>query len=176
MLGPHGYVVGAPGKNELCHRLVERAWFSGLTDDAFWDTKLRAPDCYNAAAARSVLPVFLKRTQWALAGATRAQIRARTEAAIKAGKIRAPEQGALNYMLSKEGNLGPNANYGPWRPHIMFFMPPKPLTEWGANTNGRAPRCWSSDPGIDPYSMLYIPVAAWSDGTPAAGAGAHHTM
>ena len=55
VLGPKGHVTAAPGKNGfVC--IVERAWFSGLKDDGFWNPKLRGPDCYNREAARSVLP------------------------------------------------------------------------------------------------------------------------
>src|SRR6185437_3858819 len=100
VLTPHGYVSTGPGRNGfVC--LVERAWFSGLADDGFWNPKLRGPDCYNRRAARSVLPTFLTRTQWVLAGASQHDILERTHAAVAAGRIGPPEVGSLNYMLSK---------------------------------------------------------------------------
>ncbi len=37
--------------------LVQRSWFSGLTDNEFWNPRERAPICFNPQAARTVLPV-----------------------------------------------------------------------------------------------------------------------
>ena len=174
VLGPHGYVMAAPGKNGfVC--LVERAWFSGLQDDGFWNPKLRGPDCYNREAARSVLPTFLARTKWALAGASQAEIRARTRAAMAAGRIRPPEIGAMNFMMSKDGYLGDDAG-GPWHPHVMFFTPPIPTVDWGANMPGT--RVFGTDAvaGVDPYTTFYVPLTVWSDGTRDGDSGAHHAM
>jgi hypothetical protein len=172
VLGPHGYVPAAPGKNGfVC--VVSRAWFSGFQDDEFWNPKERGPICYNRQAARSILPTFLTRTTWVLAGASQAEMLARTRAALAAGRIRAPETGSLTFMMSKDGYLGDAAG-GPWHPHVMFYMPPMPLADLGANLPGT--RVFGTDAGVDPYTMLYVPVAAWSDGTPDATTAAHHTM
>jgi hypothetical protein len=172
VLGPHGYVSAVPGKNGfVC--LVERAWFSGLADDGFWNPRLRAPICFNRQGARSVLPTFLTRTTWALAGVSQAEMLARTREAVARGRIPAPEAGALTFMMSKDGYLGDDAG-GPWHPHVMFFMPPMPLADLGANLPGT--RVFGTDAGVDPYTMLYVPVAAWSDGTPDQGPGARHNM
>jgi hypothetical protein len=171
-LGPHGYVSAAPGKNGfVC--LVERAWFSGLADDGFWNPRLRAPVCFNPEGARSVLPNFLKRTEWVLAGATQAQIRMRTRREMAAGRFRQPEIGTITFMMSKGGYLGDDAG-GPWHPHLMFFMPPIPTSDWGADLPGS--RVYSTEAGIDPYTMFYVPVPAWSDGTPDARLPGGHQM
>ena len=163
VLGPHGYETAVPGKNGfVC--LVERAWFSGLLDDGFWNPKLRGPDCYNRQAARSVLPTFLERTKWAMAGETRAAMQARTRAAMAAGRIKPPEIGSMNLMMSKLGYLGDDAG-GPWHPHVMFFTPPIPLADWGANLPGARVVGSAAAPGLDPYTTFYVPVATWSDGT-----------
>ena len=172
VLGPHGYVPAASGKNGfVC--LVERAWFSGVSDDGFWNPKLRGPDCYNREAARSVLPTFLTRTKWVLAGASQAEIRTRTAAAMADGRIRPPEAGAMNFMLSKDGYLGDDAG-GPWHPHLMFYTPPIPTADWGANLPGT--RVLGTDAGVNPYTIFYVPVTRWSDGTPDADQGAKHQM
>jgi len=172
VLGPHGYVSGAPGGNGfVC--LVERAWFSGLQDDGFWNPKLRAPVCFNPEAARSVLPTLRTRTTWAMAGVSQAEMLKRTRAAMAAGNIPAPAIGSLTFMMSKDGYLG-DGPHGPWRPHLMFFMPPMPTTDWGADLPGT--RVFSTAAGVDPYTMFYVPVAAWSDGSPADRAGEHHAM
>jgi hypothetical protein len=172
VLGPHGYEKAAAGDNGfVC--LVQRAWFSGFADDGFWNPRLRAPICYNPQAVRSVLPAFLTRTTWALAGVSPAQMLARTRTAIAAGRFRAPVAGALTFMMSKEGYLGDDAN-GPWHPHLMFYMPPLPAAEWGANLPGTG--VIGTEAGVDPYTMIYVPVAAWSDGTPDARPGGRHQM
>jgi hypothetical protein len=167
-----GYVLVAPGGDGfVC--LVQRAWFSGLADDGFWNPKLRAPICYNRQAARSVLPAFLKRTAWAMAGASQAEIRQRIRAAMAAGRYPPAEAGAITYMMSKEGYLG-DGPHGPWRPHLMFYMPPMPTADWGADLPGTG--VYSTEAGIDPYTMFYIPVGAWSDGTPYVAAAAKPMM
>jgi hypothetical protein len=173
VLGPKGYVTAAPGKNGfVC--LVQRAWFSGLADDGFWNPKLSAPICYNPEAARSVLPVFLTRTSWAMAGVSQAEIRRRTRAAMAAGKLLAPAIGGMSYMMSKQGYLG-DGPHGPWRPHLMWYMPASVKTsDWGADLAGS--RIYSTEAGIDPWTMFYVPVATWSDGTPDEAASAHHSM
>lgn len=167
VLGPQGYETAVPGKNGFTC-LVERAWFSGLKDDGFWNPKLRGPDCYNRQAARSVLPTYLLRTKWVLAGASQSEILARTRAAMVAGQIHAPEIGSMNFMLSKGGYLGDRA-HGPWHPHMMFYMPPMPISDWGADLPGT--RVYGADAGVDPYTMFFVTVASWSDGSPDAGHG-----
>jgi hypothetical protein len=172
VLGPHGYVSAAPGKNGfVC--LVSRAWFSGFEDDGFWNPKERGPICFNRQAARSVLPTFLTRTRWAMAGVSRPEMLKQTRAAVAAGKIRAPETGSLTFMMSKDGYLGDDAN-GPWRPHPMFYMPPMPTADWGADLPGT--RVFAAEAGVDPYTIFYVPVAVWSDGSPDQTRGAEHTM
>src|ERR1700684_696355 len=56
VLGPRGYELAAKGKNGfVC--AVERGWSAGADDPDFWNPKLRGPICFNAAAARSYLPI-----------------------------------------------------------------------------------------------------------------------
>ena len=172
VLGPKGYVMGAKGENGfVC--LVQRAWFSGLQDKAFWNPKLRAPICFNPQAARSVLPTFLTRTTWALAGVSQPEILKRTHTAVAAGKVRTPEIGSLTFMMSKDGYLG-DGPHGPWHPHLMFYMPPMRTADWGADLPGT--QLFGAEAGVDPWTMFFVPVAKWSDGTPDQGAGVRHGM
>jgi hypothetical protein len=159
-----GYVSAAPGKNGfVC--MVQRSWFSGLEDGEFWNPKERSPICFNRQAAHSVLPMFLKRTQWVLAGLSRAQIIARTHAAIAAGQIRAPAAGAITFMMAKDAYLSDQVGGG-WHPHVMFFTPRMSTADWGANLPGSP--VMGAAAGADPYAVFYVPVPAWSDGTPDA--------
>jgi hypothetical protein len=172
VLGPNGYVSAGPGKNGfVC--IVSRSWFSGLKDDGFWDPKERGPICFNRESARSVLPTYLQRTTWVLAGVSRDEILTRTTAAMATGQIPPPETASMTFMLSKQGDLGDNANGGPWRPHLMFYMPPIPTADWGANLPGT--RVYGDQAAGDPYTVFYVPVGAWSDGSPyEAPATPHH--
>jgi hypothetical protein len=172
VLGPKGYSTAVAGKNGFTC-LVERAWFSGLKDNGFWNPKLRGPDCYNRQAARSVLPTFLARTLWVLAGASQKGVLQRTRAAMAAGRVRVPETGSMNFMLSKLGYLG-DGPHGPWHPHLMFYLPPMPVSDWGADLPGT--HVFAAAAGVDPYTMFFVPVATWSDGSPDDPAGARHDM
>jgi len=159
-LGDHGYETAVKGKNGfVC--LVLRAWASGFDDAGFWNPKGRSPICYNPAAARSVLPTDLRRTQWVLAGASKAEMIDRTRAAIAAGQIAPPEVGAMSYMMSKDGYL--NDRDGHWHPHLMFFLPRMPTAEWGANVPGGA--VMGDGGGLEPVTTFFVSVPQWSDGT-----------
>jgi hypothetical protein len=176
VLGDHAYETAAPGKNGfVC--LIQRAWASGLDDAEFWNPRERTPICFNPAAVRSVLPAYLERTRWVLAGATREDILARTRAAVAAGRYVAPEIGAMSYMLSRLGYLSDDAG-GPWHPHLMFFLPSAAAapTAWGANLPG-SPVLGASGSILEPVTVFFIPVRKWSDGTLDADASpAAHAM
>ena len=171
VLGPKGYVSAAKGTNGfVC--IVLRGWFSGLKAKEFWNPRVRGPICFNRQAARTVLPTFLTRTAWAMSGVSLAEISRRTQADMKAGRIPRPATGAMTYMLSKQGYL--SSVHTAWHPHIMFFMPPMPTADWGADLPGA--HIFSTAAGGDPYTMFYIPVGTWSDGTPDESAGMKHSM
>jgi hypothetical protein len=172
VLGKRSYETAVNGTNGfVC--LVQRSWDQSFDHPEFWNPKIRGPECDNARAARSVLPSYLERTRWVLAGKSVAEMRALTEKAWAAGRIPMPEPGAMAYMLSEGGYLS-DSNAGPWHPHVMFMMPPTPDTEWGANVAG-API--SADlTGHDAMSYFFVVVPKWSNGKwawPHAGGGGH---
>lgn len=160
-LGVRGYDVAASGKNGFAC-IVQRSWANDFRDAEFWNPKVRAPICFNPAAARSVLPEYLKRTQWVLSGASRTELLEREKSAIAAKEITVPETGAMCYMMSKHGYLGDNVG-GPWHPHLMFFLPPTAAAQLGANQPGSP--VITFPPDILPVSIFLVPVAKWSDGT-----------
>jgi hypothetical protein len=161
VLGANGYDVAAKGSNGFTC-LVERSWATMFDDPEYWNAKIRAPNCYNAAATRSVLSEYLTRTEWVLAGADVATAKARTIAAVKAGTIRAPEVGSMCYMMSKAGYLSDKAG-GHWHPHLMYFLPRTDAAKWGANMPGSPMLAFVSK--IEPQTVFFAPVPAWSDGT-----------
>jgi hypothetical protein len=162
VLGPQGYFSAVKGKNGfVC--MVQRAWFSGLNDAEFWNPKTRAPICFNPQGARSVLPPFLERTQWALAGASKDEIIARTRAEVAANTFPVPEVGVITYMLAKDAYHSDRV-HGSWHPHLMFFVPKTSAADWGANLPGS--QVLGDGDGIQPYTIFLVPVARWSDGSP----------
>jgi hypothetical protein len=161
-LGAHGYETAVKGQNGfVC--LVERAWANNFDNAGFWNPKMRAPICYNAAAARTVLPTDIRRAQWAMAGVSQAQMAERTKAAIAARQVVAPEVGAMSYMLSKQGYLNDSA--GHWHPHVMIFLPRMAPAQWGAGAAGGVVS--GDDSSLEPLTVFFVPVTRWSDGTPA---------
>ena len=163
VLGKRGYEVAVKGKNGfVC--LVQRSWTAGFEDPEFWNPRLRAPDCLNPPAVRTVLPQYLKRTESVLAGATRQKLVEEARSAFASHSFVPPEAGSFAFMLSKNGYLSDDAA-GPWLPHVMLFVPHGQAANWGAGLEG-SPVLGADGSPIEP-TVLFIPVRRWSDGTPA---------
>lgn len=163
VLGRHGYTTAVKGTNGfVC--FVERSWTAPFDDDEFWNPKSRGPNCFNPPAARSVLPQYLRRTEWILAGADKEQVAEKAHAEFASGRFTAPEAGSFSFMLSNEGYLGDRAG-GPWYPHLMFFVPNGQAATWAAGLKG-SPVLGADGSPFEP-TILYIPVGHWSDGSPA---------
>jgi len=162
VLGRHGYETAVKGKNSfVC--VVQRSWTAGIDDPDFWNPKLRAPICFNPPAARSYLPLTIKKTEWVLAGQSKAQMFDSVKAALDKNELPALASGAMCYMMSKQGYLSDRD--GHWHPHLMFFVPETDAATWGANLLG-SPIMASKDTS-DRLTVFLIPVAKWSDGTVA---------
>lgn len=161
--GRKGYETAVTGKNGfVC--LVERSWTAVADNGEFWNPKNRFPICYNAPAARFLLPLTVKKTEMALAGQSHAQIIAGVEAF---GKKELPplEPGAMCYMMSSQGYLSDALGHG--APHLMFYVPQG--TSWGGDAPGspvlQGPQQFPGPP--KPVSILVIMAPKWSDGTAA---------
>ncbi len=163
VLTRHGFENAVEGKNGfVC--IVERAWTSPFDAPEFWNPKNRSPICYNPAAVRSVLPYTFKRTEMVLAGLSNPQMLERIKAAVARNELPTPEPGAMSYMLSKESYLNDKA--GHWVPHLMFHIPKVDGATWGANLPG-SPVVLNPHDVPEPETIFFVPVSAWSDGTPA---------
>jgi hypothetical protein len=163
VLTPQGYVTARKGSDGfVC--LVTRSWDNpvDVKRARFWDLKFRAPYCFNPAAARSVLPRYLMRTQWVVAGASESEIGDREEAAWAAGELGEPARGAMSYMMSK-GGRGIGGEPGPWRPHLMFYFPRARTPNWGANLTDNP----VFGDAHEDTAVFYVLVPVWSDGSPA---------
>ena len=170
VLGEHGYETAIAGSNGfVC--FVERSWAAGFDDAEFWNPKLRAPNCFNPPAVRSVLPQFLRRTEWVLAGVARAQMIENTRAAFASRRFTDPEAGSLSFMLSKQGYVSDDAA-GPWLPHVMFFVPRGQAVAWGAGLED-SPVLGVEGSPLEP-TVLFVPVRSWSDGSPAPPPASKH--
>jgi len=160
VLGRHGYETAVKGKNGfVC--LVQRSWTADIDDPDFWNPKLRAPICFNPAAARSYLPLEIKKTELVLAGQSKAQMFESIKVGLDKKELPTPESGAMCYMLSKQGYLSDRD--GHWHPHLMFFLPQTDPQTWGANLPN-SPILAGDDPQ-DRLTVFLVPVAKWSDGT-----------
>ena len=163
VLGPQGFEIAAKGKNGfVC--LVQRSWSAPKNDPDFWNPKLRSPICFNPPAARSYLPLTIKRTELILAKRSEEQMFAALEAAIASKQLPAPEAGAIGYMMSKQGYLSDRD--GRWRPHLMFFAPVTDPALWGANVSGSPVFAFKDT--SEHRTVFLLPVGKWSDGTDAA--------
>lgn len=160
---PQGYVTAAPGSNGfVC--LVERSWNTYFDDAEFWNPKIRAPNCYNAAAARSVLPAYLKRTALVLERASRAEIEKKVGDAVASGQLTAPEVGSMSYMMSPKSHLSDLTGHS--HPHLMFYLPRMEASAWAANLHDAPVTADQGRP--EPLTIFYSPTPRWSDGTPVA--------
>jgi hypothetical protein len=160
VLRAHGYETAVKGKNGfVC--LVERSWDADFNDPVFWNPTIRGADCLNPEAAKSVLPHFRERAEWALSGLSKEEMIAKTKAEIAANNYSLPGPGAVAFMLSKEQHLAAQPDH--WHPHMMFFVANASDAEWGANFAGSPVAIGVS--GSDPIKTFLVPVGKWSDGT-----------
>jgi hypothetical protein len=162
VLGRQGYETAVKGRNGfVC--MVERSWTGGIDDPDFWNPKLRAPICFNPPAARTYLPLTIKKTEMVLAGRSKAQMFEGIKAAFDKKELRPLEPGAMCYMMSKHGYLSDRD--GHWHPHLMFFVPLTEAKAWGAGLPGSP--ILASEAPQDRLTVFLIPVGKWSDGTVA---------
>ena len=155
-----GYATAAKGSNGfLC--IVERSWGAATTESFFWNPKIRAPICFNAAAARTFAPIYLMKTKLVLAGKSKAEIVQAISAALDSKELPSLEPAAMCYMLSKDQYL--NDEGKSWHPHVMFFVSGDAAKSWGADLPG-SPVISANDPE-ERATIFMVLVGKWSDGT-----------
>ena len=162
-LGPDGYRVAVKGGNGfVC--LVDRAWSKPFDDPEFWNPHMRAPECLNAVAASSVLPLTLDRARWAVTGVAKSEIMARTRAALAGKTLPSPAPGSMVYMMSKQGYISDGAAPH-WHPHVMFYTPTATAAAWGENLPGSP--VFRADDEATGVTTFFVLTPKWSDGTSA---------
>jgi hypothetical protein len=122
--------------------------------------------CLNSAAARTYLPITLKKTELILAGESKTQMADAIKAAFEKNELPKLEPGAMCYMLSKQQYLNDSPGRWHWHPHVMFFIPERDSVARGENLAG-SPILTSPDP-LDRLTVLMVLAPKWSDGTPAS--------
>ncbi len=176
VLTAHGYETADQGGNGFTC-LVERAWTKAFDDDQFWNSKVRAPVCYNPSASRTVLPYTFFATKMVLAGATEAQILDRLRAAVAGKELPATAAGSMAYMMSKDQYIDDSVKA--WYPHVMMYAPKADGANagesWGADRRG-SPVVYDNVHLIwpQPWAVMFVPVWRWSDGSPGPILTAHH--
>jgi hypothetical protein len=174
VLTRHGYETAVEGKNGwVCW--VGRGWGAMFDHPEFWNPKVRAAECINPPAVRSILPYAYKRTELILAGHSKQEVIAAIKAAIDKKELPALEQGTISYMMSKGSYLTDEDGHN--FPHLMFYETAKDGAAWGANVPNSpimAVSFWyiSADTypqlkSFPPLSVFLIGAGKWSDGTPA---------
>ena len=174
VLGRQGYETAVQGKNGfVC--MVGRAWGAAFDWDEFWNPKVRAADCLNPQAARSILPVAYLRAKMVMAGRSKAEIVSAVKAAFANKQLPNIESGAMDYMMSKSAYLTDQGAHN--MPHVMFYTLVKDGNDWGSGAEGSpvmSSPYWFFSPkeqpqmkGLPPILVFLVGVTNWSDGTPA---------
>ena len=173
VLTRHGYETAVQGKNGwVCW--VGRGWMAMFDHPEFWNPKVRAADCLNPPAARTVLPYAYRRTEQILAGHSKQEVIAAIKSAIDKKELPALEHGTVSYMMSKSSYLTDSGGHN--MPHLMFFQADK-NDAWGANLENSpvmgvnywyiTADAYPQLKSFPPLSVFLVGVNKWSDGTPA---------
>jgi hypothetical protein len=171
VLTPKGYTEAAHGTNGFTC-IVMRSFAAAPGDPQFWNTHISAPHCFNPPASRTVLPAILAQIDWALTGASPAELNARIKKAYAEKRFPMPADGAMTYMLSPQQRLSDDDNPH-WMPHLMFYFDRalKGPTFGAGGFTAPVIDATAGDPN-SAMQVIYIPTRTWSDGTPAMHAAA----
>jgi hypothetical protein len=174
ILGRQGYETAVQGKNGfVC--MVGRGWGAAFDWAEFWNPKVKAADCMNPQAARSLLPIVYLRARMVMAGRSKAEIVSAVKAAFTNKQLLDLESGAMDYMMSKSAYLTDEGDHN--LPHLMFYTGVKDGKDWGSGAAGSpvmSSPYWFFSPkeqpqmkGLPPILVFLVAVTNWSDGTPA---------
>jgi hypothetical protein len=154
-----GYKVVVQGDNGfVC--MVMRSWTAPTFTpapfrDFVYESKIRAPICFDPVASRSVLPYYELRTKLGMQGKDPEAIARGIAMAYAHGKLPKREEVSFAYMWSADQYLGPGI--GAWRPHMMVFAPYYKNGMVGGNEFGGSAPQVTDDAGT-PFTVVVIPV------------------
>jgi hypothetical protein len=170
-----GYETAIKGTNGfVCY--VGRG-FGGAPDwPERWDPRILAAACDNPPAVRTMTALLKLRTALTLARKSDTEVMDRIKAALRTRKIPPLEAGAMCYMMSRNAYLSAQGEHN--MAHVMFYVPARDGTTWGANQPGSpviGGNYWYLLPGHDadiaalpPISVFLVATSTFSDGTPVA--------
>jgi hypothetical protein len=154
-----GFEVASQGSNGfVCE--VMRGWAAPTYTpaqfrDLVYDPKVRAPICFNAVAAREVMPYYELRHKLGMQGKMPSQIAEGLEAAYVRGELPRRSEVSFAYMWSADQFLF--SAVGHWHPHMMVFVPYYDNAMLGGNEFGSPLPVVSDDAGT-PFAVVVIPV------------------
>ena len=119
-----------------------------------YDSKTRAPICFDPQAAKTVIPYYELRTKLGLEGKTPDQITECVQAAYAKGEIPKRDSVSFAYMWSADQVLGP---VGHWHRHMMVYLPYYENSMLGNNDPGSHLPTIGDDAGT-PFAVGVIPV------------------
>jgi hypothetical protein len=174
VLGRHGYETAIQGKNGfVC--FVGRAWGAAFDWDEFWNPKVKAADCMNPQAARSLLPSVYLRAKMVMAGRSKVEMVLALKTGYENKQLPDLESGAMDYMMSKASYLTDQGGHN--MPHVMFYTHVKDGNDWGSGAEGSpimsSPYWFFSQneqpqmKALPPILVFLVAVPNWSDGTSA---------
>jgi hypothetical protein len=173
VLRRQGYETAVEGKNGfVC--MVGRGWIGMFDWPEFWSPKVRAADCLNPQAARSILPIVYLRARMVLAGRSKEEMVSALQAAYDRKQLPSLESGAMDYMMSKSSYLTDQGGHN--APHVMFYTRVDNAADGGSGAVAMpvmaSPYWFFSEKeaaqikGLPPILVYLVLVADWSDGTP----------
>jgi hypothetical protein len=165
VLGVGGYEQAVRGTNGFTC-FVQRGFDANAKDPVFGSTKVRAPQCLNPPAVRTVLPAMLERARWFIAGPDPKELDPRVARGYASHHFPTPAAGAMAYMTSSKQYLLDSDPH--WMPHLMFYYGrtiPKG-TFGAAGMSGPVIDATQGDPNA-PVQVMFVPVRRWSDGSAA---------
>jgi hypothetical protein len=119
-----------------------------------YDSKLRAPICFDPQAARMVVPYYELRHKLGLQGKTPDEIAKAVLDAYSNGALPKRDRVSFAYMWSADQILG---TAGHWHPHMMVFSPHYENSMLGGN-EGNAPGPVVTDDAGTPLAVVVIRV------------------
>ncbi len=108
---------------------AHRRWQAGLEQERAFDSRLRAPQCFNKESESSFVALHHLTTRMFMNGAAPGEVDAAAALALAAGELKTPELGAMSYMLSPDQYLG--VDVGRFMPHLMLYTPYATNTTYG---------------------------------------------
>jgi hypothetical protein len=120
VLRENGYQTVVEGSNSfVC--LVLRSWGNPTHDHKYmYDPNLAVPECLDANAVKTILPMQLFRAKLGTRMTPPAEIEAAIKEGFRSGRFHRTETVSFSYMLSAAMVFG-DGHQGP--PHIMIYLP-----------------------------------------------------